>query len=142
LAPADVEQALDRESGLLGVSGISADMREVQAAADRGEGRAGLALEVYIHRLRGLIGAMTAALGGLDVLVFTGGVGEHSPSVRSAACATLAYLGVELDEERNRQAAPDAQISTPQSRVAVLVITAREDLEIAREVRTTLAAAT
>ena len=83
---------------------------------------------------------MTAALGGLDVLVFTGGVGEHSAPVRSAACATLAYLGVELDEERNRQAAPDAQISTPQSQVSVLVVTAREDLEIAREVRTTLSA--
>lgn len=142
LAPADVEQALDRESGLLGVSGISADIREVLTAAERGEGRAGLAFEVYIHRLRGLIGAMTAALGGLDVLVFTGGVGEHSAPVRSAACATLAYLGVELDEEHNRRAAPDAQISTTQSRVPVLVVTAREDLEIAREVRTTLAAGT
>jgi acetate kinase len=140
LAPADLEQALDRESGLLGVSGVSADLREVLTAAERGEGRAALALEVYLHRLRALIGAMTAALGGLDVLVFTGGVGEHSAPIRSATCSGFAYLGVDLDEDRNRQAAQDAQISSPQSRVAVLVVTAREDLEIAREVRTVLTA--
>jgi acetate kinase len=138
LAPADLEQALDRESGLLGVSGVSADLREVLTAAERGEGRSALALEVYLHRLRALIGAMTAALGGLDVLVFTGGVGEHSAPIRSATCSGFAYLGVDLDEDRNRQAAQDAQISSPQSRVAVLVVTAREDLEIAREVRTVL----
>jgi acetate kinase len=131
----EVERALDRESGLLGVSGVSADMREVLEAAERGQGRARLALDVYSHRLRALVAAMAAALHGLDVLVFTGGIGEHAAPVRSAACAGLEFLGVELDEERNGAARPDSVISNPDSPVAVLLVAAREDLQIAREVR-------
>lgn len=111
-----LEQALDRESGLLGVSGLSADMRDVLAGARAGDERAALAIDVYVHRLRATIAAMAAALGGLDVLAFTGGVGEHSPEVRDRACAGLTHLGVGANVE-------------------VLVIEAREDLEIAAEVR-------
>jgi acetate kinase len=138
LGVAEVERALDRESGLLGLSGVSADMREVLGAAKRGQGRARLALDVYSHRLRALVGAMTAALDGLDVLVFTGGIGEHAAPVRSAACAGLGFLGVALDEERNQAAVPDAVVSSGDSKVAVLVVAAREDLQIAREVRNLL----
>jgi acetate kinase len=138
LGPAELETALDRESGLLGISGLSSDMREILKSAEGGEGRARLAFEVYLHRLRACLASMVAALGGLDAVVFTGGVGERSAPVRSAACRGLEFLGIELDEERNRAAAPEAQISAPGSPVAVLVVTAREDLQIASEVRSVL----
>jgi acetate kinase len=101
-----------------------------------------LALEVYLHRLRGAIAAMTAALGGLDVLVFTGGVGERAPDVRAGACAALDFLGVALDAERNRAASGDTEIGAAGGRVRVLVIEAREDLEIAHEVRSVLESGT
>ena len=116
LAADELERALDRESGLLGVSGVSPDMREVLAAAAAGDERARLAVDVYVHRLRATIGAMTAALGGLDALAFTGGVGEHSAEIRERTCAGLGHLGLG-------------------GNVEVLVIEAREDLEIAAEVR-------
>jgi acetate kinase len=138
LGPEELETALDRESGLLGVSGVSSDMREILKAAESGKGRAQLAFDVYLHRLRACLGSMAAALGGLDAVVFTGGVGERSAPVRSAACRGLEFLGIELDEERNRTAAPEAQISALGSPVAVLVVTAREDLQIASEVRSVL----
>jgi acetate kinase len=141
LSAAEAEQALDRQSGLLGVSGQSADMREVLKAAGEGSARSRLALDVYLHRLRASIAAMTAALGGLDALVFTGGVGEHSSPVRALACAGLEFLGVRLDEDLNRAAQADSVLSAADSDVATLVIAAREDLEIAREVRGVLATA-
>ncbi len=138
LGPADLETTLDRESGLLGVSGVSSDMREVLQAAQNGQERAQLALEVYIHRLRACLAAMAASLTGLDAVVFTGGVGERSAPVRSAACRGLEFLGIQLDEERNQAAAPEDQISAPGSRVALLVVGSREDLQIASEVRSVL----
>jgi len=141
LSAADAEQALDRRAGLLGVSGHSADMREVLKAAEDGSARCQLALDVYLHRLRASIAGMTAALGGLDALVFTGGVGEHSSQVRALACAGLEFLGVRLAEELNRSAQADAVLSPPGCEVATLVVAAREDLEIAREVRAVLATA-
>jgi acetate kinase len=141
LSAEEVEGTLDRESGLLGISGRSADMREVLKGADAGSERDRLALDVYVHRLRACVAAMAAALGGLDTLVFTGGVGERSSRVRSLACAGLGFLGVELDEHLNQGASPDALISPRVSRVATLVVAAREDLEIARQVRGVLAGA-
>ena len=139
LAAGDVEQALDRQSGLLGVSGVSADMREVEQAAGSGNRRAALALDLYHHRLRAGIAAMAAALGGLDALVFTGGVGEHSATVRAAACEPLGFLGVDLDRARNQAVADDdADVSAGGARARALVVHAREDLEIAREVRRVL----
>jgi acetate kinase len=139
LSPAEAERALDREAGLLGVSGHSADMREVLRAAEGGAARSQLALDVYIHRLRACIAGMAAALGGLDALIFTGGVGEHSSQVRALACAGLEFLGVRLAEDLNSSVATDALISPAGSQVATLVVAAREDLEIAREVRGVLA---
>ena len=126
--------ALEHESGLRGLAG-TADMREVLAAAERQEPAAVLALGVYVHRLRAGIAAMTASLGGLDALVFTGGVGERAPEVRSRAAAGLGFLGVALDEAANRAATADAEIGARGAGVRTLVVEAREDLEIARGVR-------
>jgi acetate kinase len=133
----DLARALEHESGLLALAG-SADMREVLRGDQAGDERAQLALGVYLHRLRAEIAAMTAALAGLDVLVFTGGVGERSPEVRERACAGLDYLGVALDPAANREVTDDGDVSAAGSPVRVMVIAAREDLEIARQVRTVL----
>jgi acetate kinase len=115
-------------------------MREVLARADAGEAAAQLALGVYVHRLRGGIAAMTAALGGLDALVFTGGVGERSAEIRTWAAAGLEFLGVEIDEERNADGTADREISSATARARTLVVHAREDLEIARQTRALVAA--
>jgi len=135
----ELADALEHRSGLLALAG-SADMREVLERAERDDERARLALEVYVHRLRGAIATMAAALDGLDALVFTGGVGERSARVRALAAQGLGFLGVELDHARNRDAAPDAELSAAGARVRTLVIGAREDIEIARQTRTLLAA--
>ena len=127
-------EALEHESGLRGLAG-SGDMREVIADAAAGDERARLAFDVYIHRLRGLIASMAAAAGGIDALVFTGGVGENSSAVRAAAVEGLGFLGLALDPERNEQARPDGRVDEPGSVARVLVIAAREDLEIAHLVR-------
>jgi acetate kinase len=122
------------------LSGLaSGDMREVLHAADSGSPAALLALEVYLHRLRREIAAMAAAMNGLDVLVFTGGIGEHSSQVRAAAATGLEFLGVALDPDRNLATA-DAIISPEGSAATALVINAREDLEMARQARRVLAA--
>lgn len=134
-----LSQVLEFESGLAGLSGGSGDMREVLAAMDAGQPAATLAFEVYAHRLRREIAAMTAGLGGMDVLVFTGGVGEHSPRVRAAAAAGLSYLGVRLDPARNEAGTADADIGATDAAVRTLVVEAREDVEIARHTRAVLA---
>jgi acetate kinase len=134
-----VADALEHRSGLLALAG-TADMREVQARAAAGDERARLAFDVFIHRLVTGIGAMTAAAGGLDALVFTGGIGEHSPVVRAAAAERLGHLGVQVDAGHNDDVADDADISHGQARARTLVVAAREDLEIARETRNVLAA--
>jgi acetate kinase len=130
-----LERGLDREGGLRGLAG-DADMRALLA---RDDDDAKLAIEVYVHRLRGSIAAMAAALDGLDVLVFTGGVGEHAPAIRERAAAGLGFLGVALDAGANEAASGDAEIGTPGAAVRTLVVTAREDLEVARQARATLA---
>jgi acetate kinase len=129
-----LEQGLDREGGLRGLAG-DGDMRAVLARED---GDARLALDVYVHRLRAAVAAMAAALGGLDALVFTGGVGEHAPEVRARTAAGLGFLGVQLDAEANVQAGADAEIGAPGAPARALVVTAREDLEVARQVRDVL----
>lgn len=135
LTPEQLEHQLQEESGLKGISGLSSDMRVLLEAADKGHERAQLALEMYTARIREAIGAMTAVLGGLDALVFTAGVGEHAASIRQAACAPLGYLGITLDQERNANCQPDAEISSPAAQVRVLVIQTREDLLVAQETR-------
>jgi acetate kinase len=127
---ADLGAGLEHRSGLLGLSG-TADMRVLLARNDE---RARTALAVYMHRLRGAIASMAAAMNGLDVLAFTRGVGERAAPVREATAAGLEFLGVVLDETGNAQAIPDAEIGAPNMRVRVFVIQAREDAEIARQV--------
>ena len=131
--PEFVDKALNHESGLLGISGLSSDMRDIVAAMRLGNDRAQLALDIFIHRLTKEIGAMAASLGGIDVLVFTAGIGENSTEVRQAACEKLAFLGIQLDGVRNSSAELDTEISSPDSKVRVLVIRAQEDWAIARE---------
>ena len=129
-----VEQGLDREGGLKGLAG-EADMRALLA---RDDDDAQLALDVYAHRLRAGIAAMAAALGGLDALVFTGGVGEHAPEIRARTAAGLGFLGVALDPEANAGATADAEIGAASAPARALVVTAREDIEVARQVRALL----
>jgi acetate kinase len=129
---------MEHASGLAGLAGTP-DMREVTSAAEAGDPAATLALDVYIHRLRQLIAGMAAAMDGLDALVFTGGIGEHSAVVR--ARAVPGFLGAAIDPGRNSAATRDADISAPGAAVATLVVTAREDIEIARQVRAVLSTA-
>jgi acetate kinase len=132
-SPDDLMLALNQESGLMGVSGLSADMREIIAASSDGHERARLALSMYIERLVMHVGALLALLGGMDALVFTGGVGENSPYVREAVCKAFEFAGVACDSEKNNSLSADANLASPSSKVAVLAIKAREDLAIARE---------
>jgi acetate kinase len=137
LSPGDVANALEHRSGLLALAG-TADMREIQTRAAAGDETATAAFGVFVHRLVTGIGAMTAAAGGLDALVFTGGIGEHSPAVRAAATRRLGHLGVLVDAKYNDGAQHDTDISHVQASARTLVVTAREDLQIARETRSVL----
>jgi acetate kinase len=137
LTRAELADALEHESGLRGLAGES-DMRVVESRARAGEVTASLALDVYAHRLRGGIAAMAAALGGIDALAFTGGVGEHSAEVRARAVDGLGFLGLALDDDGNRGGDGDQEISKTGGGARTLVIEAREDLEIARQTRAAL----
>ena len=139
LPPAELAATLEHRSGLLGLAGTE-DMRAILSADAAGDERSNLAVEVYLHRLRAGIAAMTSALGGLDALVFTGGVGENAPAIRERALAGLEYLGLSIDAARNTAGGADHPIGRAQGPVAVYVVAAREDLQIAREVRAVLAA--
>jgi acetate kinase len=134
LTGAQVEAALNRESGLLGVSGISADMRQVLAAAKSGNEQARLALGIYTHRVRQAVGALAVTMGGVDALVFTAGVGEHADEIRAGVCTGLDCLGLELDAQANNACRPDADIARTTSRGRILVIATREDLTMVQEV--------
>jgi acetate kinase len=128
-----LDESLNTKSGLLGISGISSDMRQIVAAMRDGHPRATLAFEIFVHRLQFCIGAMIAVLGGIDALVFTAGIGENSPEVRAAALANFGYLGVKLDPEKNAQSPPDQDIARPDSALRLLIIRAQEDWAIARD---------
>ncbi|NUP09458.1 MAG: acetate/propionate family kinase [Polyangiaceae bacterium] len=134
LTAQEVDAALNHRSGLLGVSGLSADMREVLAARDDGDARAKLAVEVYSHRVRQAIGALAVTLGGVDALVFTAGVGEHAAVVRSEVCRGLECLGIVVDDGANHTCRPDADISRRGAAVRTLVIATREDIAMLEDV--------
>jgi len=145
LSLGEVAAGLESSSGLSGLAGLrnrSGDMREVRLAADEGEPGARLAVDVHAHRLRREIAAMTTAMNGLDALVFTGGIGEHQPAVRAEAAAGLAFLGVAVDPARNSTTTADGEITGLGATVRTLVVTAREDVEIARQARAVLREAT
>jgi acetate kinase len=128
-----LDDLLNKKSGLLGISGLSGDMRQIVAAMKDGNPRAKLAFDIFVHHLQSGIGAMIAVLGGIDALVFSAGIGEHSPEVRAAACANLAFLGLKLDAAKNAQSPADQEISPSDSAVRVLIIPAQEDWAIAQE---------
>lgn len=134
----EMASALEHESGVLGLAGTD-DMKVVIERATAGDAPAGLAFDVYIHRLAGLVAAMAAALGGVDAVAFTGGVGEHAPAVRWRTVQRLGFLGVAIDEAANDRATPDAELSRAGAAVRVAVIRAREDVEMARQARAVLA---
>lgn len=128
-----VNTVFNKQSGMMGITGISSDMREIQHAAweDKNE-RALLALKMYHYRIKKYIGAYAAALGGVDVIIFSGGIGENAPAVRASACEDLEYLGIEIDQEINKTTYGDEQIvSTENSRVKVIVVPTNEELVIA-----------
>jgi acetate kinase len=139
LSPAEVEATLESESGLLGLSGASGDLRKVISAADAGGEDARLAYEIYVYRIQTSVAAMVAAMEGIDALVFTGGAGEASSRLRADACARLGFLGIRLDGSKNKALTGDDFASLIDIAPAVLVVEAREDIEIARHVRKLLA---
>ena len=133
LGPAELWEALTEKSGLLGLSGVSGDLREVLAAADAGSARAALAYERFVLSAKRAIGSMMAVLGGLDALVFTGGIGENSPSVRRDLVSSLAFAGAQLDDGANGVAMTDVDVAGSESTVHILVVRSREDLVILHE---------
>jgi acetate kinase len=138
LSAPEVEEALEQHSGLAGLAG-DADMRAVLERAGAGDADAQLAIDVYLHRLRAGIAAMAAAMDGVDVLVFTGGVGERAATVRARAVAGISFLGVALDLEANADPVLDAEVGASRAQARAFVVAAREDLQIARDVRRALA---
>src|ERR1700674_3111396 len=128
-----LDDLLNTKSGLLGISGVSGDMRQVVGAMKDGHSRAKLSFEIFVHRLQAGIGAMIAVLGGIDALVFTAGIGENSPEVRAAACANFGFLVLKLDPAKNALPSADEDISLPASAVRVLIVRAQEDWAITRE---------
>jgi acetate kinase len=137
MPPSELASALEHRSGLLGLTG-SADMKAILEAEGAGDANAALGVAVYVHRVRSSIAAMAAAMGGLDALVFTGGVGERAPSIRVRAVEGLAFLGIALDEAANASSVPDAEIGAEGAPVRAFVVEAREDLQITRDVRAVL----
>jgi acetate kinase len=133
MSAAQIEHVLKHEAGLKGLSGISSDYRLVDEAARKEDGRARLALQIYAIRVRAAVGGLAVTLGGVDALVFTAGVGEHSALLRRAACAGLECLGLKLDPAKNLACQPDADIASDDSAGRILVIETQEELTIARE---------
>ncbi len=134
------EAQLSRESGLLGLSGVSNDLRDIKAAADRGDLRAQMALDAYVQAIRHWVGAFWFEMGGCEALVFTGGIGENNPWLREAVCAGLVGLGLILDTEINATAPKECELSSSESQTRVVVIPANEELVVAREAAQLLAA--
>lgn len=132
----DLQRIINKESGVLGTSGVSSDMRELEAAVNKGDKRAILALDMYEQRITKYIGAYAAEMGGVDIIVFTGGVGENQTSLRSAVCAPLGFMGVKIDEEVNAVTrGTETVISSDDSKVKVVVVPTDEELTIARDTR-------
>ncbi|MGI6114250.1 MAG: acetate/propionate family kinase [Mahellales bacterium] len=133
ISPSRMEDILNKESGWLGLSGVSNDMREIHNAALQGDNRANTAIRAVVHRIKKYIGAYCAVMGGMDVLAFSGGVGENAWYIREMACQDMAYLGLELDKDRNKGLKGEGLISTPQSRVKIIVVNANEEEIIAQD---------
>jgi acetate kinase len=136
LKPQEMADYLNKKSGVLGITGISSDMRDIESAAKEGNERAQLALKMYDYRIKKYIGAYTAALGGVDAVVFTAGVGENQTSTREKSCEGLEYLGIKIDVAKNATVhGEEAIISTPDSKVKVVVVPTDEEIVIARDTK-------
>lgn len=133
LSAEEIDKLLNKESGLLGISGVSHDLREIEDAIAQGNERAKLAQDIYLHRLKACFGSMLMSLGGVDAVVFTAGVGEHAARIRAAACEGMDFLGVQLDLEENERSPVDRDIAVAESKVRVLVIHTQEDWAIAQD---------
>ncbi|MDR2179056.1 MAG: acetate kinase [Synergistaceae bacterium] len=131
----DVDFLLNKKSGMLGLSGVSSDLRDIEEAAERGEPRSKLALQALAYGIKKYIGAYAAAMGGIDAVVFTAGIGENSVAVRAAACEGLEFMGIELDNARNAIRSKEAVVSTDSAKVKILVIPTDEELVIARDTK-------
>jgi acetate kinase len=129
----ELDEALTQDAGLKGLSGISGDMRDILAARREGHEQAALAFDIFTNRISESIAALTVTLGGVDAIVFTGGISENAPEIRSSICSRLTWMGVQLDAAANALSVPDVDIGLPESAVRVVVIQSREDLVIARE---------
>lgn len=129
----EVMNVLNKKSGVLGISGVSSDFRDLDEAIQSGNERAKLAIDVFIHRVVHYVGGYVAAMNGTDAIVFTAGVGENDPVVRERVCENFGYLGVKIDKEKNNVKGRETIISTPDSKVKVLVVPTNEELMIARE---------
>lgn len=129
----DLDELLNQASGLKGISGVSHDFREIEAAIEQNNPRAELARDLYLHRLKACFGSMLMSLGGVDAIVFTGGVGEHAVGIRAAACQSMEFLGIKLDVEKNAQSPVDCDVATDESAARVLVIHTQEDWAIAQD---------
>ena len=132
----EAETALSKESGLLGLSGVSNDLRDIYEAAESGNPDAQLAVDYLIHQARHWVGAYMLQLGGLDALVFTAGIGEHRAEIRSKICSGLEEFGIEVDPQANESIrGKEGEISSPESKVKIFVVPANEELVVAREVQ-------
>jgi acetate kinase len=134
-------EIMAKQGGLLGISGLSNDMAEIIAAAKAGDTNAQLAFDTYVEGVRHYLGAYAVALGGVDAVVFTGGIGERSPDVRAAVCASLQFLGLQLDDGANRGAAGETRINAADAAVQVWVIPTNEEIIVARQTQAVVGAA-
>lgn len=128
-----LDHVLNKESGLKGISGISSDIRQIWKAGDKGNERAKRAMSIFVYRLRTFLGAMIAALGGVDVITFTGGIGENDARVRAGVCEAFGFLNLKIDNRKNAASPTDQEISAPDSAIRVLIVHTEEDWEIARQ---------
>jgi len=135
LSPEEMDAIMNKKSGVLGISGVSSDFRDLDDAAEQGNERARLALEIFAYQVRKFIGAYACAMGGIDAIVFTAGIGENNWGIRSMVCKGLEFLGAKLDEEKNKTRGAEVEISTPDSKVKIFVIPTNEELAIARETK-------
>ena len=135
ISPADMETLLNKKSGKLGLSGVSIDDRDIEAAANEGNKRARLAIDNFVYQVAGYIGRFAAQMNGVDVITFEAGIGENGITVRKEICDYLGFLGVKIDEEKNNCRGEEVEISTPDSKVKVYVVPTNEELMIARETR-------
>lgn len=133
MSPAEVNKVLNKKSGVYGISGVSSDFRDLEAAASQGNKRANLALQTFYYQVIKYIGAYAAVMDGVDIVVFTAGLGENSPKTREEVCGKLSYLGIEIDRERNQVRSQEAMISTNLSTVKVFVIPTNEEMMIAKD---------